>query len=317
MNKLELLKSMIDMRSFDETCLEGVKTMEIHGELHTSFGQEAISAGIKNHINLSDSLVSTHRNHYHALIKGVDPFKLMSEIFEKETGICKGYGGHMHPFSLEHNFSATGIVGQSLPVALGYAYAFKIKKQNNISVCIMGDGASNQGTFHECLNIAGSWNLPLLLIIENNRYGISVPISEVIATPTISERAISYNAWGKTVNGLDPEVVSFATAEAINHIKQGKGPAIIETLCERIRGHYEGDPDHYRTKLEKDRNIKNDPISLYSSKLISEKIINDNELKEIKTKSKSKLLKILEKVRSQEAPHPKNAYNFVFVSDSK
>jgi len=191
MNKIDLFKVMADMRHFDEACLEGVPTMEIHGELHTGIGQEAISAGMFGLLKKEDAVVSTHRNHYHALIKGVDPFLLMSEIFEKETGLCKGFGGHMHPFSLENNFSATGIVGQSLPVALGYSYAFKIRKQNFVAIGITGDGGSNHGTFHETLNIAGAWQLPLVVLVENNGYGISVPISDVLATKTIAERSVS------------------------------------------------------------------------------------------------------------------------------
>ena len=175
--QIERLTAMWEMRHFDEACLEGVPTFEIHGELHTGIGQEAISAGLLGKIKKEDALVTTHRNHYHALVKGVDPYLLMAEIFEKESGLCKGFGGHMHPFSIENNFSATGIVGQSLPVALGYAYGFKLKKQDNLAVGITGDGGANHGTFHETLNIAGAWKLPLLVLIENNGYGISVPLS--------------------------------------------------------------------------------------------------------------------------------------------
>ena len=312
MNKIDLFKVMADMRHFDEACLEGVPTMEIHGELHTGIGQEAISAGMFGLLKKEDAVVSTHRNHYHALIKGVDPFLLMSEIFEKETGLCKGFGGHMHPFSLENNFSATGIVGQSLPVALGYSYAFKIRKQNFVAIGITGDGGSNHGTFHETLNIAGAWKLPLVVLVENNGYGISVPISDVLATKTIAERSISYSAWGKKVDGNDPDLMAESFKEAINHARLGKGPAIIEATCNRFRGHYEGDTDHYRTNQDKKEMMKKDPLYMYKEKLIASKIASKIELDKILKISKLNMLKILEKVRKQKMPSAKTAKDFIF-----
>ena len=312
MMQIERLKAMWEMRYFDEACLEGVPTFEIHGELHTGIGQEAISAGLLGKITKEDAMVSTHRNHYHALIKGVDPYRLMAEIFEKEAGLCKGFGGHMHPFSLENNFSATGIVGQSLPVALGYAYGFKLKKKLNVAVGITGDGGANHGTFHETLNIAGAWKLPLLILVENNGYGISVPISKVLATATIAERCSAYSAWGKCIDGNDPDIVAEAIDEAIQHIKEGNGPAIVEAVCHRFRGHYEGDTDHYRNKDEKKAMLTNDPIENYSQKLISSKIITSAEIEDIKIKLKQQTLGLLEKVRSEKMPLSEEAFNHVF-----
>ncbi len=312
MNQIERFKAMVEMRFFDEACLEGVPTMEIHGELHTGIGQEAISAGLLGHLKNSDALVSTHRNHYHALIKGVNPYKLMSEIFEKKTGICQGFGGHMHPFSLKQNFSATGIVGQSLPVALGYAYAFKMRKEDSLAIGVIGDGAANHGTFHETLNIAGAWKLPLLVLVENNGYGISVPISKVLATETIAERAKSYSAWGKCVNGDDPDIVSEAVEEAVRHIRSNQGPAILEAVCNRIRGHYEGDTDHYRSKTEKQNILKGDPINTYSEKLLSLKVVNENEIQNIVQTSKQKMFGLLKRVRSEKMPLPETALDYIF-----
>ncbi len=316
MKQIDLFSAMAEMRYFDEACLEGVPTMEIHGELHTGIGQEAISAGFLGNINDEDAIVSTHRNHFHALIKGVDPYLLMSEIFEKETGLCNGFGGHMHPFSLKHNFSATGIVGQSLPVALGYAYGYKIRNQNNVAVGITGDGGSNQGTFHETLNIAGAWKLPLLVLIENNGLGISVPIAEVLSTKTISERSIAYSAFGKQVDGNDPEVVYEAIQEAMSFIRSGNGPAIIEATCNRFRGHYEGDTDHYRSKSEKQSILKNDPILKYSNKLIESKVCTSDEIENILKEAKNKMFSILEKVRKEKMPPPEIALENIFYEKS-
>ena len=313
MKQIELFSAMAEMRYFDEACLEGVPTMEIHGELHTGIGQEAISAGFIGNINNADAVVSTHRNHFHALMKGVDPYMLMSEIFEKETGLCNGFGGHMHPFSPQQNFSATGIVGQSLPVALGYAYAFKIKKQNNVAVGITGDGGSNHGTFHETLNIAGAWKLPLLVLVENNGLGISVPISDILPTKTISERSLAYSAFGKQVDGNDPEIVYEAIKEAMGYIRSGKGPAIIEATCNRFRGHYEGDTDHYRSKSEKETILKSDPLLKYSEKLIKSGVCTSEEIENILLKAKNKMFQILENVRKEKMPPPDIALDNVFI----
>lgn len=203
MELIEHYKLMLTMRHFEEACLEGVPTGEIHGELHTGIGQEAISAAMAGSLRRTDALVSTHRNHLHAIAKRVPLKPLLAEIFERSTGLCRGRGGHMHPFDLENNFSATGIVGSAIPVALGYAYAFAIEENENIAVAIAGDGAVNTGAFHESMNIAGAWKLPLVLVIENNHYAISVQSADVSATSTLSERAAGYSAWGATVDGSD------------------------------------------------------------------------------------------------------------------
>ena len=314
--QVKRFRTMLEMRYFDEACMEGVPTMEIHGELHTGIGQEAISAGLYGKITKEDALVSTHRNHYHALVKGVDPYMLMAEIFEKKSGLCKGFGGHMHPFSMEHNFSATGIVGQSLPVALGYAYAFKSRKQNNVAIGITGDGGANHGTFHEALNIAGAWKLPLLVLVENNGYGISVPISKVLSTQTIAERCSAYSAWGQCIDGNDPDNVAEAFGKAIQHVKEGHGPAILEAVCSRFRGHYEGDTDHYRNTDEKKAMLENDPIESYGKKLVSSKIVTEAEIEVMKVNSRQKMQRLLEKVRNEEMPPAKEALNYIFCERS-
>lgn len=201
---LDRYRWMARMREFDLACLEGVPTGEIHGELHTGIGQEAIAAGMAGSLRQDDALVSTHRNHSHALAKGVDPRALMAEIYERTTGLCGGYGGHMHPFDPARNFSATGIVGASLPVALGYAYAIAAEGRDAIAVAVTGDAGSNHGTFHECMNIAAAWELPLVVVVENNRYGISVSSEDVIPTATIAERAAATTALARRSTAPTP-----------------------------------------------------------------------------------------------------------------
>jgi pyruvate dehydrogenase E1 component alpha subunit len=262
---------MVRMRRFEEACLAGVADREIHGEVHLGIGQEAIAAGLLGYLTDEDALVSTHRNHLHALAKGVPMYPLMAEIFEKRTGLCGGFGGHMHIFDLPRRFSTTGIVGSTLPVALGHAYAARLSGRASVAVGVTGDGGANAGGFHESLNIAGSLRLPLVVLIENNEWAISVPFEESTATATLAERAVSYRAWGKRVDGLDVLAVASAFGEAVDYARSGLGPAVLEATCYRFRGHYEGDPDMYRPAGDRDaRRRDRDPLLITRESVVVE-----------------------------------------------
>ena len=306
---------MVRMRAFENACLEGVPTGEIHGELHTSIGQEAAAAGLAVWLEPGDALVSTHRNHYHALAKGVSPRALLAEIFERETGLCGGRGGHMHPFDPEHNFSATGIVGASLPVALGYAYAFAMEHEDRIAVGVVGDGATNHGTFHECLNMAGAWTLPFVVVIENNGLGISVGIADVLATETIAERADAYGARAEVVDGTDVEVVCAAIERTLRHAREGGGPAVLEVVCARFQGHYEGDLEGYRPLAERDRIRRElDPVSRARAALLERAEIDEARLAEIETEAREEMAGLLKSVRLDPMPDAAGALDGIFVT---
>jgi len=313
MERIEHYKLMLTMRHFEEACLEGVPTGEIHGELHTGIGQEAISAAMAGSLRRTDALVSTHRNHLHAIAKRVPLKPLLAEIFERSTGLCRGRGGHMHPFDLENNFSATGIVGSAIPVALGYAYAFAIEGNGNIAVAMAGDGAVNTGAFHESMNIAGAWKLPLVLVIENNHYAISVQSADVSATSTLSERAAGYSAWGATVDGSDISNVIPLFEEAVEHSRTGKGPAILEATCYRFRGHYEGDHDSYRSREEKSKaQEEQDPLEITRHELIQTGIATDQELDILAQESKQNMSELLEDIRRDPAPDPSDVLKYLY-----
>ncbi|WP_035872594.1 thiamine pyrophosphate-dependent dehydrogenase E1 component subunit alpha [Cucumibacter marinus] len=318
LNPLNLYRMMTRMRAFEEACLEGVPTFEIHGELHTSIGQEAIGVALAHALTPEDAVVSTHRNHYHALAKGVPPRALLAEIFERETGLCRGRGGHMHPFDPDRHFSATGIVGASLPVALGYAYAFKLRGLPHVAVGICGDGATNHGTFHECLNMAAVWDLPLVCLIENNQYAISVPIGEVTATSTISERAAAYGLAGETVVGTDVEGLTEAFAATVRKTRKGGGPSVIEATCYRFRGHYEGDHDGYRDRSEKKRKrAEMDPISRYRDILIARGEGDAEGLAAIDAEARAEMQAMLAEVRSDPQPDPSGALDHIFLEEAR
>jgi len=304
---------MLWMRHFELACLEGVPTREIHGELHTAVGQEAISAGMVGFLSQEDAMCSTHRNHMHAIAKGVDMRAMLAEIFEKSTGICGGFGGHMHIFDAALKFSATGIVGAGVPVALGHAYAARLKQNQAVAVAVIGDGAVNTGAFHEAMNMAGALALPLIVVVENNEWAISVPFSASSATETIAERAPAWKAHGVRVDGLNVEEVAHAFESAVNRARSGGGPSIIEAMCYRFRGHFEGDADMYRTKEEKERRRAQDPLDLTRQTLISQGLATLEELEETEKSVAAAISEMLSSVRSDSSPSGKDALKYVFA----
>jgi acetoin:2,6-dichlorophenolindophenol oxidoreductase subunit alpha len=239
---------------------------------------------------------------------------MLAEIYEKETGLCRGRGGHMHLFDLERNFSCTGIVGSSLGVALGYAYAAWLEGRDSVAVGVTGDGGAGSGAFHECLNIAGAWKLPLVVLVENNRYAISVPIEGNSATETIAERAAAYAAWGRRVDGTDVDAFADAFAEAVEHARSGRGPALLEAACYRFRGHYEGDLDLYRAKDEKEAALRDlDPLVLQRRRLVESGSAAEAELGAIEAEARAEMAALLAEVRGDRMPDPAGALDCVFV----
>jgi TPP-dependent pyruvate/acetoin dehydrogenase alpha subunit len=301
---------MARIRAFERACLEGVPTKEIHGELHTVIGQEAIAAGLAGWLRDDDALVSTHRNHGHALIKGVDPRALLAEIFERRTGLCGGFGGHMHPFDPGHRFSASGIVGASLPVALGHAYAAAMVGRDSVAVAVTGDGGANHGTFHECLNMASAWRLPLIVVIENNGLAISVPPQAVVATESLAERAEAYECIGMTVDGTDADAVSAAFGELVRATRAHPAPCVLEATCSRIQGHYEGDVQAYR--VGQDDFGSSDPILIARRKLSSSEVTTE-QLDQIEQAAATEMRQLLADVRQDPLPAPAEALRHVFA----
>ena len=304
-------RAMLRIRRFEEACLEGVASGEIHGELHTTIGQEAISAGMIGLLRDDDAVVSTHRNHGHGIAKGVPLEPMLAEIFEKETGLCGGFGGHMHLFDLERRFSTTGIVGATLPVALGHAYAATLDGSDAVAVAVSGDGGVNTGGFHESLNLAGALKLPLVVLVENNDWAISVVSSEVSAAGS-AERASAYAAWGTRVDGTDPVAVAEAFGAAVARARRGEGPSIVEATAERFRGHYEGDPDLYRTPEQKEAMAARDPLVL-ARRVLTARGIDPAELDRIEAEAAGEIAAVLARVRAADQPDPARACDHVFA----
>ncbi len=314
---LARFRAMVAMRCFDEACLDALHRKAIHGELHVGIGQEAIGAGMAEALRPEDAVVSTHRNHYHGLAKGVDRRALLAEICEREAGLCRGRGGHMHPFDPVANFSATGIVGASLPVALGYAHAFRVRGDDAVAVGVTGDGGSHTGGFHEAMVIAGARKLPMVVLVENNALAISVRFENVSPTATVAERASAYSALGLRVDGTDVDAVAETFAEAMEHARTGRGPAIVEATCHRFRGHFEGDPEGYRSREERQRLRENfDPITLYRSRILENGPVYDNAaLDAIQAEEKALMKTLLQEVLELPLPDPSGALDHRFVEE--
>jgi pyruvate dehydrogenase E1 component alpha subunit len=259
-------------------------------------------------------MVSTQRPHLHAIAKGVPLFPLLAEIYEKAAGLAGGKGGHVHLFDMEHRFSTTGIVGSSLPVALGHAYASRLDKTTDVAIGITGDGGTNTGQFHETMNMAAIWQLPLIVLVENNDYAISVPAEKVIAAPGIAARAAAYGAWGRRVDGTDVETFNAAFVEAAEHARSGAGPALLEASCHRFRGHYEGDLDHYRPKRARDEMLASgDPIVKAGERLIAQGDADRATLDTIASEAAAEMADLLARVRAAPEPAVERAFDDVFV----
>jgi pyruvate dehydrogenase E1 component alpha subunit len=310
-------RRMAAMRAFDEACLDGLRRKAIHGELHVGLGQEAIGAGMAEALRPADAVVSSHRNHFHALAKGVDRRALLAEICEREAGLCRGRGGHMHPFDPETNFSATGIVGASIPVALGYAHAFAMRGDEAVAVGVTGDGGSHTGGFHEALVMAGAARLPMVVLVENNALAISVQFDDVSPTETVSERAAAYSALGLHVDGTDVDAMAEAFARAMDHARGGGGPVIVEATCHRFRGHFEGDPEGYRSKEERQRVRDNfDPLNLYRPRLEAAGV-DAGEADAILAEEKAAMKDLLAEILEMPMPDPKDAMLYRFVEEAR
>jgi acetoin:2,6-dichlorophenolindophenol oxidoreductase subunit alpha len=305
-------RSMVRMRAFDEAVQRGVVSGEIHGEMHVGIGQEAIAAGIEPLLTAADALVSTHRPHLHALAHGVDPVAMLAELFDRDGGLCRGRGGHMHLFDPSRDFMCTGIVGASVPIALGYAFQRRYRDESGVAVAVLGDGAVNIGAFAESLNLAALWRLPVVFLCEDNGYGISVP-RQVATAGAIEQRGEPYGITGTRVDGTDVEQVHSAASQAFARARAGE-PALLVATCYRWSGHYEGDTDHYRPQSEKDEAMTpdRDPLARLRARLVDGGE-NDRTLKETEAAERATVSRWVAEARAKPWPDPSDAWTGVFA----
>ena len=259
---LKLYGGMVRVRRFEEKAADCFTKGMLAGNIHLCIGQEASVVGSNAALRPTDYITSTHRGHGHLLGKGADSKKMMAELFGKSTGYCRGKGGSMHAADVGLGIlGANGIVGAGIPIATGSAMASKIMGTDEVTLCFFGDGASNQGTFHESINMAAAWHLPVVYLCENNHYGVSTEIHRVTNTDTIAVRAKAYDIPGVTVDGCDVLAVYEAVKKAVAHARAGKGPYLVENIVYRWQGHYCGDPAAYRPKEYLEEAHEHDPIA--------------------------------------------------------
>lgn len=307
--------NMLKIRRFEETVEKYFLDGEIPGFVHLYIGEEAIASGVCASLTDKDYIASTHRGHGHTIAKGADLNRVMAEIFGKRTGCCKGKGGSMHiaDFSVGM-LGANGVVGGGFNLATGAALAIKKQNRNNVSVAFFGDGSSNRGTFHEALNMASAWKLPVIFVCENNQWASTTPYRTTTSVEDISDRAIGYSMARKIVDGNDIFSVYEGFKEAVEYAKQGNGPFLLECKTYRIKGHFVGDPELYRTKEEVQEIFENNnPITRFEKKVLEEKLLTSIDLEEIKKNIEAEIKEALSFAMESEFPDPSELYEDLYV----
>src|SRR5438128_277903 len=274
-----LYKQMLLIRRFEERCAQLYVEGRIGGFLHLYIGQEAVGVGAISQMRADDYLIAYYRDHGYALARGADPRLLLAELCGKFTGISRGKGGSMHFYDIPAgNFGGDGIVGGHLPLAAGIGYGIRMRGTDQVCLCFFGDGAVNEGAFHETLNVSALWDLPVVYIIENNRYGMGTSIDRASSVKDLYQRASAYGVPRREVNGMDIVAVRSALAEAIDRARKEKRPTLIEAETYRYRGHSMSDPGKYRTKEEVEQMMKSDPILLWGKRLMEQERFTQAEL---------------------------------------
>lgn len=314
---LNLYKTMVRIRSFEimaeKLFLEG----ELPGFIHLYIGEEAIATGIITNLKKEDFITSTHRGHGHMIAKGADINRMMAELYGRTTGYCKGKGGSMHiaDFSIGV-LGANGVVGGGLPIAVGAGLGVKMKKGDQVVVAFFGDGASNTGAFHESLNFASIYKLPVIFVVENNKFASTVSTKDTTSVENISDRAVGYGVPGITIDGNDVITVYETAKEIIKRAREGGGPSLLEVKTYRIKGHFVGDPELYRDKKEVEEFWLNEPIKKFEKKLLELKILNKIEKKKIWEDSEKEIKDAVKFAKESPIPSGKDALADLFVNDS-
>ena len=312
---LNMYELMLDIRDFDLKVNQLVKRGMVPGMTHLSVGEEAANIGALSALNPDNLITSNHRGHGQVIGKGIDLNAMMAEIMGKATGTCKGKGGSMHIADLENgNLGANGIVGGGHGIAVGAAYTQKVKNTGKIVVCFFGDGATNEGSFHEALNLASVWKVPVIFYSINNGYGISTSIKKVTNIEHIYERAVAYGIPGYFIeDGNDVLAVYETFKKAVDYVRKGNGPVLIESITYRWFGHSSSDPGKYRTKEEVDEWKKKDPILKFRKYLVENKLATDEELDKLEEVSKQKIEASVEFAKNSPEPTIESAFEDIYA----
>ncbi|MDA4848683.1 pyruvate dehydrogenase (acetyl-transferring) E1 component subunit alpha [Hoeflea poritis] len=311
---VEALRRMYLIRKFEEGAEDSYMRGLIHGTMHLSIGQEASAVGSCMPLAPDDQITSTHRGHGHCIAKDADIAMMFAEFFGKETGYCKGRGGSMHIADVEKgNLGANGIVGGGIPIAVGAALTAKTLKTGKVVLCFFGDGANNEGAFHEALNMASIWKLPVVFVCENNKYGMSTSTERSTAVANIADRAAAYSMPGKTVDGNDFSAVCEAVNEAVEHARSGHGPSLVENVTYRWRGHSKSDRNRYRTKEEIGEWMERDPIKSFAAELEDHGIMTADEIQALEADVNRQIETAIEFAKASPDPSPSDVTRDVYT----
>jgi TPP-dependent pyruvate/acetoin dehydrogenase alpha subunit len=295
----DLLYKMVLTRAFEENAEEMYGLGKVHGTMHLSIGQEAVAAGAGPSLRKDDYLLNTHRGHGHFIMWGGDLNRMMAEFLGKESGYCRGRGGSMHIADVDsNNLGAQGVVAGNLPISVGVGLSIQMRGTDQVVLTLFGDGATNEGAFHESLNMASIWNLPVVYLCENNQYAMSMAFERAFKIEQISERAVAYGIAGLTIDGNDVVAVVKAVTEAAERARKGMGPTLIEAITYRYKGHSKSDRQLYRTREEVKKWMEKDPIPRFA-KLLG---VSGTELKDIEKQAKEDIRKAVEFAESSPEP---------------
>lgn len=314
---LNWYKDMLLWRKFEDKTSALYIQQKIRGFLHLYNGQEAVLAGCVHAIEVGkDKMITSYRNHVQPIALGVDPKRIMAEMFGKVTGTSKGNGGSMHMFSKEKGFfGGHGIVGGQIPLGAGIAFADKYFDRGAVTLTFMGDGAARQGTFHETLNMAMNWKLPVVFIIENNQYAMGTSVERTSNVVKMHEMGNGYNMPNAEVDGMNPVAVAEVVSEAVDRARRGDGPTLLEVKTYRYKGHSMSDAQHYRTKSEVAEYQKKDPISQVLSKIKENNWATDDEISAIDNGVKEHIKEIVKFAEESPFPHDNAMYDDVYVQE--
>ena len=317
-DQIKMYRTMVLIRRFEQGVAEAYADGFIGGFTHLYIGQEAVATGAILSLNHDDYAVGTYRVHGHALARGTAPRALMAELYGRSTGVCKGKGGSMHFFDADHYFlGGYGIVGGNLPIGVGAALACKMRGEDRTVMAFFGDGASNQGVFHESLNMAKLWDLPIVFVCENNFYGIGTDVRISSSFNEIHRKAQGYGMPGHVVNGMDVLAVREACDEIVGYVRQGSGPVLLEARCYRYQGHSMTDAGKYRSVAEAELWKKRDPIPRLAKSMLEQGIVDAVRLQEIETEVNEVVVDAMAFAEQSPAPLPEALYQDLFVENDR
>lgn len=315
---VNIYHQMLLVRRFEEKSAEAYSSGKIGGFCHLYIGQEAVAIGAISAIRKEDYVLTSYREHAHAIAKGMTPEAVMAELYGKATGCSKGKGGSMHMFDKEVGFlGGHAIVGGQIPLATGVAFASKYKGTDQVTLCFFGEAAVNQGAFHESLNMAQLWKLPCIYICENNQYGMGTSLARAMSSQDISQKACAYDIAAEFVDGMDVLAVREATLRAVERARKDYLPTLLEVRTYRFMGHSMSDPGNYRTRAEIERHQERDPIKLFSASLKEEGVLSDSEFQKIEAEVKEQVEKAVRFAEESPPPDPKELYTDVYATPIK